>query len=201
MFNLSCISVFNNPIFLLCPRSPPCAPLVSFFFFRQHILFKEVFMDFLKRYKKMIALRGLTDHTMKSYCTYISAYLDYISNTLHKYPSQVRYSDIIRFLDRLQQDRGLSDRTINTAISQIRFFTLYVLHNPWDPTQVPINYTILCQKNIRIISFQTLSVFVLSAEAAKSCSKGAIAAFGPGEFHRVFGGGSKILLPRRVCCL
>jgi len=27
-------------------------------------------------------------------------------------------------------------------------------------------YTILCQKNIRIISFQTLSVFVLSAEAA-----------------------------------
>ena len=158
-------------------------------------------MDFLKRYKKMIALRGLTDHTMKSYCTYISAYLDYISNTLHKYPSQVRYSDIIRFLDRLQQDRGLSDRTINTAISQIRFFTLYVLHNPWDPTQVPINYTILCQKNIRIISFQTLSVFVLSAEAAKSCSKGAIAAFGPGEFHRVFGGGSKILLPRRDCCL
>ena len=93
MFNLSCISVFNNPIFLLCPRSPPCAPLVSFFFFRRLILFKEVFMDFLKRYKKMIALRGLTAHTMKSYCTYISAYLDYISNTLHKYPSQVRYSD------------------------------------------------------------------------------------------------------------
>ena len=138
MFNLSCISVFNNPIFLLCPRSPPCAPLVSFFFFRRLILFKEVFMDFLKRYKKMIALRGLTAHTMKSYCTYISAYLDYISNTLHKYPSQVRYSDIIRFLDILQQDRGLSDRTINTAISQIRFFTLYVLHNPWDPTQVPM---------------------------------------------------------------
>ena len=138
MFNLSCISVFNNPIFLLCPRSPPCAPLVSFFFFRRLILFKEVFMDFLKRYKKMIALRGLTAHTMKSYCTYVSAYLDYISNTLHKYPSQVRYSDIIRFLDILQQDRGLSDRTINTAISQIRFFTLYVLHNPWDPTQVPM---------------------------------------------------------------
>ena len=64
-----------------------------------------------------------------------------------------------------------------------------------------INYTILCQKNIRIISFQTLSVFVLSAEAAKSCSKGAIAAFGPGEILRVFGGGSKILLPRRDCCL
>ena len=46
-----------------------------------------------------------------------------------------------------------------------------------------INYTILCQKNIRIISFQTLSVFVLSAEAAKSCFHGANAAFDPGAFH------------------
>lgn len=95
-------------------------------------------MDFLKRYKKMIALRGLTGHTMKSYSTYISAYLDYIENTLHKYPSQVRYSDIREFLDVLQQERGLSDRTMNTVISQIRFFTLYVLHKPWDPTQVPM---------------------------------------------------------------
>ena len=41
-------------------------------------------MDYLKRYKKMISLRGLTDHTMKSYQTYISAYLDYIENILHK---------------------------------------------------------------------------------------------------------------------
>ena len=95
-------------------------------------------MDFLKRYRKMISLRGLTDHTLTSYSTYISAYLDFISNTLHKYPSQVRYSDIIRFLDILQKERGLSDRTINVAISQIRFFTLYVLHKPWDPTQIPM---------------------------------------------------------------
>ena len=40
-----------------------------------------------------------------------------------------------------------------------------------------------------------------SAEAAKSCFRGAIAAFGPGEFHRVFGRGSKILLLSRDCCL
>ena len=40
-------------------------------------------MDFLKRYRKMISLRGLTDHTMKSYTTYIKVYLDYIENHLH----------------------------------------------------------------------------------------------------------------------
>jgi integrase/recombinase XerD len=41
-------------------------------------------MDYLKSYKKMISLRGLTDHTMKSYQTYISAYLNFIENTLCK---------------------------------------------------------------------------------------------------------------------
>ena len=95
-------------------------------------------MDYLKRYKKMISLRGLTDHTMRSYTTYITAYLDFISNRLHKYPSQVKYADILKFLNTIQEERSLSDRTINTAISQIRFFTLYVLHKPWDPTQVPM---------------------------------------------------------------
>ena len=28
-------------------------------------------------------------------------------------------------------------RTINACISQLRFFTLYVLHKPWDPYQLP----------------------------------------------------------------
>ena len=51
-------------------------------------------MDYLKCYKKMISLRGLTDHTMKSYSTYITAYLDFVQNTLHKYPSQVTYHEI-----------------------------------------------------------------------------------------------------------
>ena len=36
---------------------------------------------------------------------------------------------------------------------------------------------------------------VSTAEAANSCLRGDIAAFGPGEFHRVFGGGSKFMLP------
>ena len=86
----------------------------------------------------MISLRGLTDHTMTSYCTYVTAYLDFVANTLHVQPSEVGYPDIIRFLDSLKEERGLSDRTINCAISQIRFFTMYVLHKPWDPTQVPM---------------------------------------------------------------
>ena len=85
----------------------------------------------------MIALRGLTDHTIKSYSTYMRAYLDYISDKLRKYPSQVTYNDMRRFIDDLQVARGLSDRTINAAIAQLRFFTIYVMHKSWDPTQLP----------------------------------------------------------------
>ena len=95
-------------------------------------------MDFLKRYRKMITLRGLTDHTVKSYSTYMRAYLDFIENKLHKFPSQVTYNDLRRFIEELQVSRGISDRTVNTAISQLRFFTLYVLHKPWDSTQLPL---------------------------------------------------------------
>ncbi len=95
-------------------------------------------MDYLKRYRKMIALRGLTDHTIKSYSTYISAYLGYLETVVRKYPSQATWNDMRRFIDWLQKTRGLSDRTINGVISQLRFFTLYVLHKPWDPYQLPM---------------------------------------------------------------
>ncbi len=48
----------------------------------------------------------------------------------------------------------------------------------------------------------TLVGFIGSpAEAANSCFQGAVAAFDLGGFHRVNGGGSKFLLPRRGCCL
>ncbi len=94
-------------------------------------------MDFLKKYRDMISLRGLTDHTVKSYSTYLRAYLEFISDKLHKYPSQVTYNDMRKFIDDIQTSRKLSDRTVNTIIAQLRFFTLYVMHKPWDPTQLP----------------------------------------------------------------
>ena len=91
-----------------------------------------------KKYKEMIALRGLTEHTIKSYCTYMRAFLDFNDSHLHKYMSEVNYKDLRLFIYHLQATRNLSDRTINTAISQLRFFFIYVLHRPWDPTQLPL---------------------------------------------------------------
>ena len=94
--------------------------------------------DYFNSYKEMISLRGLSDHTLKSYCTYVHAYLDYLQRILHKYPENVSWQELRDFMKWLQAERCLSDRTRNAAISQLRFFTMYVLHRPWDDTQLPM---------------------------------------------------------------
>ena len=70
--------------------------------------------------------------------TYIRAYLDYFTNILHKSPEDVSWDELRDYIRWLQKFRDLSDRTVNCAISQLRFFTLYVLHKPWDDTQLPM---------------------------------------------------------------
>ncbi|MBR2707382.1 MAG: tyrosine-type recombinase/integrase [Mogibacterium sp.] len=94
--------------------------------------------EYLDTYLTMIALRGLTDHTLKSYRTYISAYLDFVFDLLKKDPADVTWDEMRLFIKHLQETRNLADRTINTAIAQLRFFTMYVLHKPWDQTQIPV---------------------------------------------------------------
>lgn len=93
---------------------------------------------YLDSYTQMISLRGLTDHTIKSYRTYLSSYLNYLDTILHKLPEDVSWDEMRSYIIWIQQQRSLSDRTINHCISQLRFFTLYVLHKPWDPYQLPM---------------------------------------------------------------
>ena len=93
---------------------------------------------YFNTFREMISLRGLSDHTLISYCTYIRSYLDYLSVTLHKYPEDVSWEELRDYIKYLQKQRNLSDRTINCAISQLRFFAMYVLHKPWDDTQLPM---------------------------------------------------------------
>lgn len=88
--------------------------------------------EYLKQYREMISLRGLTDHTIISYSTYIRAYLNYLSEILHKLPEDVSWAELRDFIRWLQKEKQLSDRTVNHCISQLRFFTMYVLHRPWN---------------------------------------------------------------------
>lgn len=44
---------------------------------------------YLDCFREMISLRGLADHTLSNYCTYIKAYLHYLMDILHKSPEDV----------------------------------------------------------------------------------------------------------------
>ena len=58
---------------------------------------------YLNLYREMISLRGLTDHTLKSYKTYISAYLDFVFDLLKKDPSDVTWDEMRLFIKHLQK--------------------------------------------------------------------------------------------------
>lgn len=94
--------------------------------------------SYLNTFREMISLRGLSDHTMKSYCTYIRTYLTYLQEVIHTSPEDVSWQQMRDFIFWLQKDRQLSDRTINHCRAQLKFFTIFVLHKPWDDTQIPV---------------------------------------------------------------
>lgn len=93
--------------------------------------------NYLDSFREMLSLRGLTDHTIVSYSTYISAYLQYLSDIACISPDDASWQHMRDFIFWLQNTRALSDRTINACISQLRFFHIYVLHKSWDPYQLP----------------------------------------------------------------
>lgn len=93
--------------------------------------------NYLVSFQEMLFLRGLTDHTITSYTTYIKAYLDYLSTILFKQAGEASWQELRDFVKWLQFSRNLSDRTMNAVISQLRFFHVYVLHKSWDDTQLP----------------------------------------------------------------
>lgn len=93
---------------------------------------------YFNSYREMISLRGLTDHTIQGYSTYIKAYFEFLTDVIHKSPEEVSWDEMRQFIQWVQNTRSLSDRTVNAVISQLRFFTMYVLHKPWDVTQLPM---------------------------------------------------------------
>lgn len=93
--------------------------------------------NYLTTFREMISLRGLTNHTITSYSTYIKAYLQYLDSHLQLSPEEVSWQQLRDYIRWLQHSRSLSDRTMNAVISQLRFFTIYVLHQPWDSFQLP----------------------------------------------------------------
>lgn len=92
---------------------------------------------YIDRFNQMISLRGLTDHTLKSYTSYLGCYLRYLTEHLGKLPEEVSWDELRVYIFYLKDVKRLNPRSVNAHISQLRFFYLYVLHKPWDRYQIP----------------------------------------------------------------
>ena len=93
-------------------------------------------MDYFSTFIQVLHSRKLSKNTIRVYVSYIKSYLSYLDN-IQVSPELASYQDMRDFLDWIQSERGLSDRTINMIISYLQFFQLYVLHKDWDKTQIP----------------------------------------------------------------
>lgn len=93
-------------------------------------------MDYFSTFVQMLHARKLSDNTIRSYTTYIKPYLEYLAEQ-NILPEDASWQDMRCFLDVIQTQRALSDRTINMLISYLQFFHMYVLHKDWDSTQLP----------------------------------------------------------------
>lgn len=93
-------------------------------------------MDYLSIFIEMLQARNLTQNTIRNYTTYIKPYLQFLSS-LHIRPEDASWQAVRDFLRWIQKERSLADRTVNMIISELQFFWIYVLHQPWDKSQVP----------------------------------------------------------------
>lgn len=93
-------------------------------------------MDYLSTFIQMLHTKKLSHNTIRIYVSYMKPYLAYLDR-IQVSPDHASYQHMRDFLDWIQSERHLSDRTINMIISYLQFFQLYVLHKDWDRTQIP----------------------------------------------------------------
>ena len=93
--------------------------------------------DYVAEFRNMLEFRGLTTRTINTYTTYIKRFLEFTEIVLEKEPKDVTWEERRNFIMYAESSCELSARTINLVISVIRSFTIYVLHQHWDHTQLP----------------------------------------------------------------
>ena len=93
----------------------------------------KAYLDELDYY---LELRDLTKNTRQSYQSFLRSYLQWL-DAMGLAPAAATFQDIRTYLLFLKHQKKLSNHSINAHASQIRFFRLYILKQPWDRYEVP----------------------------------------------------------------
>ena len=89
-------------------------------------------MDYLSTFIQMLQTKKFSKNTIRAYVSYMKPYLSYLEK-IQISPEQASYQNMRDFLDYIQSERGLSDRTINMIISYLQFFHSARGKKPGEP--------------------------------------------------------------------
>ena len=90
----------------------------------------------IKKLEEILDFADRSENTKKAYLTYTVPFVTYCHDTLHKDPVEVTHDDIRGYLNAIQKERQLSNRTVNHAISELKLL-LVASGFEWDDLQVP----------------------------------------------------------------
>ncbi len=92
----------------------------------------------LEKHTDILSVRDLAVKTVATYTSYLTAYLQWVEESLPgRKAESITWEEIRCYIRYLKDVRGLNPRTINVHIAQLRDFYYYVLHKEWDRREVP----------------------------------------------------------------
>lgn len=95
------------------------------------------YKHFFDKFNEFLEIRNLTDNTIRAYNAFLKEYITWINLNIDKPIEDITYEDIRAYIFFLKKEKMLAATSINSYISQLRFFYVYVLNKPLDKYQVP----------------------------------------------------------------
>ena len=136
--------------------------------------------------KSILTFGKRSKNTFYDYRQYAVPFLPFCFDTLGKHPSQANEADARAYLQHIQDERGLSDRTVNNANSAVHFLFSAVLALPWNPYKVPFR---TFDEYIPFVSTKEEVEAFLSAVDDKECKA---------MFSVMYGAGVRVSEARRL---
>ncbi len=93
---------------------------------------------YLKRHIDILSFRDLSQHTIDTYTSYMTQFIDWTESEFPgKQIPELSVDELRSYFLHLKNIRCLNPRTINVHIAQLRDFYQYVLRVNWDRYQLP----------------------------------------------------------------
>lgn len=93
-------------------------------------------VNYLEKVDEMVSLRGLTKGTHSYYLSMCRRFLSWC-DAMEINPAEISYEQVQQYVFHLIREMRFAPKTVNSNISFIRFFFLYVIHRPIDRYWLP----------------------------------------------------------------